>query len=269
MIKAIMASPVVKKVAVATMLTTAVVGTNATNLKVEKNNNTYNQTEVVSKETATAMRNLVLNNSSQKNEHNKKIDKLLLDTCGNRKEVKDVKNSMEAVYRVFGTYGAIIELQRSLDDYYIDKSFENYFSHYNVTDADEEIADQVISHFYGWRDNVYYTELFKSELEMYGKTDAPSAAECIAVIDNHINNKEFFKDSDVDLYEEFSNRFISKQVETESVQAKSDLLAYKVHLLNSIAFSNYFLESRKMPCEHIFLNTLGYDFINGKGVVKP
>ena len=56
MVKAIFSNPLARKVVASTMFATAVVGANATNLKNEKSDNFINQTEVVSKEAASALR---------------------------------------------------------------------------------------------------------------------------------------------------------------------------------------------------------------------
>ena len=77
------------------------------------------------------------------------------------------------------------------------------------------------------------------------------------------------KEKDEKLYEEYSKKFVANQKETESVQAKSDLISYKIHLLNSLAFNDYFCQQNPMPKNYIFLTFLGFDFINGDGVVKP
>lgn len=268
MVKAIFPNSI-KKVATTVMFTTAVLGASANELKRANEANEVNQTELVSKEAATAIKNQAVIKYADKTEHNKKIDELLLDTCNNSKETKEIKKSMDLIYGVLGTYGAMIELQRSLDDFYVDEAFDKYLQQDELTEFDKNNAAQVISHFQGWKDNVYYSELFESEIEMYDRTTLPDADACLAVLDNHINNKEFFAEDDKIIYNEFSNFFLSKQRETESVQAKSNLIAYKVHLLNSLAFNNYFSKADKMPKEKLFALSLANEFINGKGVVKP
>ena len=269
MVKAIFSNPIGRKIATTAMLTTAVLSTNAANLKNNNASNTTPQTEVVSKEAAEAIRVRFQEVRLQHFDHNKKMDKLILDTTDSRKETRNTKTTLDAIYKVHGTFGAMIELQRLLDDYYIDNAFDSYLNHYDMDYSKSNTAKEIISHFYGWRDNVYYTELYKKELKMFKKQGVPTADECIKVIDNHIHNKNFFLQEDVGIYEEFSNNFIKKQSEPNTVQGKSDLLAYKVHLLNAIAFSNYFFNENKMPKENILMVSLGYDFINGKGVIKP
>lgn len=269
MVKAIFSSPIGRKIATTAMLTTAVIGANASNLKTNNENVSINQTEVVSPEAAMALKTRIVTVSNDKYEHNKKMDKLLLATCQKPSETKNVKTSADAVYRIFGTYGAMIELQRSLDDYYMEKTFDAYLQHYGMSENDRKAASEIISHFNGWKDNVYYAELFKDELEMYEKEGVPTFEACIEMVDNHINNKEFFEEEDKVLYNEFSNKFMSKQSQLDTVQAKADLLAYKVHMLNAIAFNNYFANNDSIPNSHLLLTAFGYDFVNGDGVVKP
>lgn len=269
MVKAILSTPIGRKITATTMLATAVLSTNAANLKVENTNSNYNQTELISQEAATALKNQVLKEPTNIVEHNKKMNKLLLATCENNKETKKMKSNLDAIYRVYGPYASMIELQRTLDDHYIEETFNSYLEYYNLTKYDCDIAKQIISHFHGWKDNVYYTELFKDELKMYEKSSIPNAEECLATIDNHINNKEFFKDDDIEIYHEFSKIFKAKQTDKDSPQAKADLIAYKVHLLNALAFNNYFTVDYKIPKPNVFAVSFGYDFVNGIGVVKP
>ncbi len=268
MVKAIFSTPVGRKVVATTMLATAVMGANATNLRTNNENVNINQTEVVSSEAASALKARAMKSSAEKVVRNKKLDKLLLDTCKRGKETKEVKSSMDAIYDNYGPNVAMIQLQRNLDDFYIEKAFQSYLDFYGLTNKDRDIADQMISHFYGWRDNVYYTELSRAEMKLYNASHKLSADECIEMIDSHVKNKEFFSDIDASLYEEFSKNFVSKQEDKLSPQAKLDLLSYKTHLLNSLAFNKYF-EDNELPHSYAFVISLGYDFINGQGVIKP
>ena len=269
MVKAIFSNPISRKVVATTMFATAVLSTSASSLKNTQHYSTINNTEILSKEASNALKVQTLTSKEKREEHNKKLDKLLLETCETQRDSKITKTYIDALYSELGASGAIIEIQRRVDDFYIEKAFDKYLQHYKMEDEDRDIANSVISHFYGWKDNVYYSDLFKSELDMYSNSKLPNVDECLKVVDNHINNKDFFTEEDATTYNEFTKRFISQQSQPQTELAKVDLLAYKIHLLNSIAFSNYFFGDKNMPKEHLLFVNMGYEFVNGQGVIKP
>lgn len=268
MVKAIFSNPIGRKIVATTMFTTAIVSTNATNLKTINSNDIDNHTEIISKSASSALRNNIITFSTKNQEHNKKIEKNLAKICNSNKEIKRLKESTTAIYKTFGTFGGTIELQRIIDDYYIENTFDKYKEHYSMNEKKIEYADQIFSHFLGWKDNVYYTELFSEELKLYETTDFPAAEVFFNVIDNHVNNKNFFLEEDAVIYKKLSDNFKSKQKETFSLQAKSDLIAYKIHLLNTLAFYNYFEQVKDLPDKYIFKTNFRYDFVN-KGVITP
>ena len=103
---------------------------------------------------------------------------------------------------------------------------------------------------------------------MYAQQEYPSAEKAIKFIDSHIHNSKYFIKDDVKIYNDNCERFKSKQTDKVSVQAKADLLAYKTHILNVLAFKNY-LEKVKVPKESILSYYFKYDFMNSKNCVKP
>ena len=269
MVKAIFSNPLTRKVVASTMFATAVVGANATNLKNENNDNLINQTEVMSKDAASIYKVRVEEVKLRHFQHNEKLDKMLLETCDKAKDVKNMNTKINDIYNSIGTYGAAIEIQRCLDNHYIEDAFEAYNEHYAMSDEDIAFASEMISHFHGWKDLVFYNELYKTEAEIYKKSPVPSLKECSEMLDNQINNTEFFKEDDKKLYYEFVGKFISRQQEKTSVNSASDLLAYKSHLLNALAFNNYFEEYKSIPNYHILVANLGSIFVNGDGAIKP
>lgn len=268
MVKAILSSPIGRKFVATTMFATAVLSANAVNIKNNETNESIIQAEFVSKEAASALKTRVIDSSMKSLDRNKKIDKLLLDTCKKGRETKEVKSSMDVVYNSFGVNAATVKLQRDLDDYYMEKTIDSYLEYYDFTTKELNIANQVISHFYGWKDNVFYNEMYKSEAKMFNKKADLSTEECINIVDSHLKNEEFFTQDDADLYKEFSKIFLSKQTDKTSQQSKLDLLAYKTHLLNALAFNRYFV-TNVLPHSYIFTSVFSYDFIYGEGVVKP
>ena len=141
--------------------------------------------------------------------------------------------------------------------------------HYALTDKERSTAQEITAHFYGWQDQILFTDLFREELKMYDEQEFPSAETAISYIDKHINNTNFFTETDKKIYEEHSRIFQSKQINKTNSQALSDLLAYKVHLLNVLAFNNYFTKEYAIPEKHLFNAYFHNDFINGQAAIKP
>ena len=268
MLKTVAQKPATRKFIATTMIATSVAVADVNNLNAKDTLNTSIQTEVISKAGAEALKSNAYTLEVTNPERNKNLEKLYIKSCENGKSVKEKKKSLDAIYRVFGTYGATIEVQRQIDDAYLAKAFNSYTGHYVLTDSARNDADQKIEDFNQWKNDIFYTELFKSELEMYEEEPFPSAEKAISVIDNHINNPNFFSEADVEFYNNESEVFKSLQTESESVQAKSDLLAYKVHLLNSLAFSKY-IKDKPFPEYSILSYYFSYEFVNGGSSIKP
>ena len=268
MVKSIISSPIGKSFVATAMLTSAVISANATNINTANSSQKANN-ELVSKEAAKALKANTLSIGTFSYEHNKKLNKLYLENCALDEKKRDKKETLDAIYRVYGTYGATIELQRAIDAVFIEKALNAFLGHFDFTKKDQDLISQVASQFYGWQDNVYFTDLFREELKMYSEQDYPSAEKAIEYIDNHINNKNFFTDADIKTYNDHSEIFKSKQLNPDSAQGKSDLLAYKVHLLNILAFNNFFTQDHKMPERYLFMYYFSENFVNAENSIKP
>lgn len=268
MVKSIISSPLTRKVATMAMLTTSVTLASANNLNTNNVNNETNQTELMSYEAATSLiaKTVDIIDCS---EHNKKLNKLILKNFDKTKDAKEIKTLINETYRTLGTFGATIELQRMLDDISIEKTINLYLSHFSLLDKNRNIAQQIISQFYGWKDNVFYTDLKNEEMTLHFSKNSLSANDYINKIDKHINNNKFFNQEEIDFYKTYSKKFVSQQKDKNSLQAKSDLLAYKVHLLNSLAFNKFFLLDNSLPNEKTFLGIFNFDFIFGEDTIKP
>jgi len=268
MVKSIISSPLTRKVATMAMLTTSVTLASANNLNTNNVNNETNQTELMSYEAATSLRAKTVD-IIDCHEHNKKIDKLLLNKLDKAKDTKEIKAYIDDTYKKLGTFGATIELQRLLDDISIENTIDQYLSNFTFLDKNRDIAKQLISQFYGWKDNVFYTDLKNEEITLHLSQKSLSADDYINKIDEHINNDSFFNEEEIDIYKNYSKDFVSKQKNKNSLQAKSDLLAYKVHLLNSLAFNKFFLQDNRLPNERTFFSLFNYNFIFGEDTIKP
>lgn len=270
MIKPIITNPITRKFVATAILTTSVLATSAATIQEGKNKTTQTaQSELVGTDAAKAAMTNAVKIETFSLEHNKKLDDIYLKNCLPDMSKKDKKSNLDAIYRVYGTYGATIEIQRAIDSQFMENTINSFLNHYALSDDQRDLAKVVTSHFYGWQDQVLFTDLFRDELKMYDEQEFPSAEKAIAYVDNHINNTDFFTEADKKVYEEHSKIFKSKQPNKNSSQALSDLLAYKVHLLNILAINNYFSLKYQIPQRELFMAYFIKDFVNGDASIRP
>lgn len=260
--------PIIKTLATTALLTTAVMASNASNRISINNSINQNQTEIISRNSVEALKINSYNLKNSTVEHNKDLDNLYLKLCNLDQSIKYKKNTLNSIYNVYGTFGATIEIQREIDNATLEKTFELYLNHYNLNTTQKNIAQQVINEFKQWQNDFYYTKLTQSESEMYNKIPFPNAKEAINAVDKHITHSEFFTKEDIKIYHENSKKYQAQQDKKESIKAKSNLLAYKIHLLNTLAFNNA-IKTYKFPeakiLEYYFLD----EFVNRNSYVKP
>ena len=268
MLKTVTQSHATRKFVASAMLATTVSASNANALNICEDLSTTNQIEVVSKSGADALKTNTFTYNPIKHRHNKDLDKLYIKSCETNKFVKDKKDKLDVIYGLYGAYGATVELQRDVDSVYMEKMFNSFLGHYSLSETVREKAKQKFEGFREWQNEVYYPELAKSEMLMYSEQQFPDLEKVTSVIDNHINNSGIFSKEDAKIYYGNSNKFKSRQVESDNEKAKFDLLAYKVHLLNVLAFHNYIKEN-EFPESSLLQYYFAYDFVNGKGFVKP
>lgn len=266
MIKPIFANRIGRNFIASTILATAALSTATTSPATAKNTA---QKEIVSQAASTAMQSNIINLGTFSMAHNKKLDKIYLDKCDTENSAKSKKSTLNAIYNVYGTYGATIEIQREIDDACIKESLNKYLTHFSYIGKERKAATKITSDFYEWKNDVFYTQLFQEELKMYEEQEYPSAEKAMEVIDNHINNSAFFSKEAKETYTKGCQYFQAKQTNKNPEIAKSDLLAYKVHLLNTLAFHKFFTEDNKIPEKHVFMYYLDYEFLNGYAKIKP
>ena len=269
MIKPILANPISRKFIATTMFATAVLGAGALGTAAQTSKTHPQQVELVSKDAASALQAHSFTIEPPQVSHNRKLDRLYIKNCEQDKTAKYKRETLNAIYNVYGTYGATIEIQRNIDDHFFNETLDKYLEHFSIIDKKREKASNAISDFNTWRNDVFYTELFKDELKMYEEQEYPNADFAIETIDKHINNRKFFSKEDSEIYKKGTNYFLSKQKDKTSSKAKSDLLAYKVHLINSIAFYNYLTKVNALPEKHIFHYYFNYEFLNGESAIEP
>lgn len=270
MIKPILASKFSKNFVATTMFATAVLSAGSLSLVAQNSQVQSPQTELISNEAAKALQSRSVSLNSQEDfKHNKKLDKLYLKNCETDRTLKNKKESLDAIYNVYGTYGGVVELQRKIDNHFIEETINNYLEHLSFLSNDRKNATNTVSEFYEWTNDVFYTDLFSEELKMYEEQEFPTYEKVNEVLDNHLKNTKFFTAADFKIYQKGCDYFKSKQQESNSDEAKSDLLAYKTHLINALGFYNYLSKENKLPERHIFNYYFNDLFLNGEASIKP
>ena len=255
------------------LLTTAfvagAVGLTTPNLAVTKNNqDIIVETKKSDRRTDKFLEINAYNIGTYSFEHNKRLDRLYLENCNLDESNKNKKANLNLLYLDHGTFGATIELQRAIDNEFLTRAIDSFWGHYTFTNEDIERTKPFIEKFQDWRKNTFDAELKVAEEELFDSQKIPSAENTIAIVDSHIKNNKFFNQQDINLYNKFCKDFETKQGNRNSVQAKSDLLAFKIHLINAMAFYNYFVNKTNMPENRLFMYYLSYEFINNKNFIK-
>lgn len=269
MIKPITIPKTGRKFFATTMLATALVTGNVAELNAKNNQNNKTKTELVSKKAAKALEANAVNIGTFSIKQNKKLDKIYFKHCNPQTNTKVKKDSLDKTYNTLGTYGATIKIQREIDDYYIEQCFDSYLQHFSFLEKDHKRALKTKENFQEWQKNNFYKEIDQAEENLYKENKQPNAEKAIQTIDSHINNTNFFTSEDKIIYNKGCKSFQDKQKEKNSPMAKSDLLAYKVHLLNALAIKNFILSDKNVPDSHIFMYYLNYNFLNCEAQIKP
>lgn len=267
MVKAI-SSSLVRKFATTALATLAVTGVYAHNLKQESVNNENNQTEVVSKETAQALQANFVAFQQTPIIRNAKLDNLYLKDCKSTEDFNATKASLNKFYEALGTYGATAELQKGIDNQYIERTFNKYLSESNLTQKEREEAEAVISNFYGWKDNIYTKAILDEEAMFYSSDRLPEEYELNDLYNSRARKNAYFNEALSITYFELLEGFIDKLPSLLSRDTASNILAYQVHIFNSLAYLNYFNEN-PMPKMDKFVNIFFDDFMHGEACIKP
>lgn len=269
MIKPITTSLFTKKFVATTMFATSVLVANSASLVSQVSDNNLEQVELCSEEVAKALQAKMLNIHSTGFEHNDKLDNLYIKFCDQDLSKRNRKAKLKDLYEEKGLCGGTIELQRALDDVFITKALKTHQSHFSLSNYERNIIGEQLLQFQDWKKNKYYPKLNELESTLFKNSNIPTVSQTINIIDNHINNGDFFLDADKKIYNDHSKIFQSKQSEKGTVQALSELLAYKVHLLNILAFYNYFSRELKIQEISIFMYYFTDIFVNGESAIEP
>ena len=137
MLKPILANPIGRKFAATTMFATAVLSAGSLSLAARNKQTQSPQTELVSSEAAKALQSRAINiNSQEVFKHNKKLNKIYLKNCEPEKTIKDKKETLRAIYTVYGTLGGSIEIQKEID---------NHFAKQAIAKTNETVIATLIS----------------------------------------------------------------------------------------------------------------------------
>ena len=226
------------------------------------------QTELVSKDNANAFVSNAVSLETHSFDHNKKLDKLYFKHCEPLNSEKGKRGSLKSIYKVYGTFGGTVELQRTLDSHFVKRTISSYINHFALSQQDVEKVQNIVSKFYEWENDEFFKELYLTELKMYEEQEFPSAEKVISYIDKHIDNSKYFTDDDRATYKTASRNFEAKQEKKNSVQSKSDLLAYKIHIMDALAYKNFF-EQNGIPEPSLFMYYFKHDFLNGEAKIRP
>ena len=266
MIKPIIANRIGRNFIAATMFATSVASANANSFNSNYNTNS---TEVISQDAANIIRIHSFRLGTHSFEQNRKLDKNFLKYCQPNDSKKSKKETLKAIYNNFGTYGATIEIQKMIDNRFMEIFSENYIGHYSLVEKDIKNFKNAMLSFNNWKDNIFYKDLYKTELKMYKRQEFPSAELAIETVDNYISESNFFSEEDLATYKKGCESFVSMQKDKDSTLGKSDLLAYKMHLLNALAFKNYFLQNEQLIDPYLFRFYFQDSFLDGKNSPNP
>ena len=160
MLKSIVANPVGRKFIATAMFSTAVMGAGVVSLNANENIVNKSNTEFVDISTARALASNAISLETFSFEHNKKLDKVYLKECETERTSRAKRDDLRAIYNIYGTFGGTIELQRMIDDCYIDSMFKGYLEHFSLVDNNRANVLKIQAEFCEWRDNEFYKDLY-------------------------------------------------------------------------------------------------------------
>lgn len=218
------------------------------------NNNTkastQNQTEVVSKGVTDAIKANALQTPTYSNEHNKKLDNRYIKAFSEPEDIEAAKNDLTEVYENMGTFWASAEIQRSMDYEYLKLALSKFSSAFNnqkyVVSAFEELANKENEVLLTWYNDVYHNSARIYEDNLASDAGVPSFEKVSKSCDDFIKTLSFLSKDEIQSYNEEVSSFKVKQKNPDSIQAKSDLIAFKVYTTDMIVLYNKLSELRKI-----------------------
>lgn len=207
------------------------------------------QTELMSKESAEALRLNSLQQTKQSvpTVHNPKLDATLMKFAENQDDVSYVKNMTNNFYSNMGTYLGSVLLQREIDinmldaflnrnlnvvvnngiNYSLGKKIQGYGDAFYKTITPN--ANRIIN----WLDS--YRNVINNNLKFDHK---PTAEEVNDRLDYIAENKMQFTKDEIIEYHVYCNDFLRNHIKGKTgIQSSSNMLAYKMFMINKIAFA--------------------------------
>ena len=268
------AGNLVKTVAMSALLAGSV-ALGATNpVKTTKQNSIPNQTEVVSKDGAEAVKVMTLPQQPKPavpTVHNKKLDDKFLNFCETEEDKRIVNDFISNTYKQSGSYLGSATIQQNLDlnaflaflngDIEILKNFDE--EAYNKIDRDA--MKQVVEKsepIKQWLNENY----FNAYNEPFGQFDHPPDAEEVSqALDKYVNEdpNDLFGRRLVEDNYNFTSRLLRRSLEKtnlDKIQKDTYSIAHKVHCADHLMFSNLLkvigmdLTGLNNPIKNNFLN---------------
>lgn len=266
MVKAIFATPLTRKVVATAMFVSAVAGASATNKGNDLPKERAEQVEVASKSSVTALKARIINMNYNKTSHNKKLDKKYSEIYSSNLEKKKYLTER---YNQYGFYGASIVLQKEIDDFYLESSISEYLSNNYLSPKEVNSLKAFLKEFKTWRETEYSPMINEVVNSIVHKVDFPLAEDYNKALDRFVQTSSIFILNSREIYNDRIQKFVSKQKDKDSEQAKSDLLAYKTHIINSLAYSIQIHQKRSMPYYFGLNRTVQIVLVDGEANVKP
>lgn len=209
-----------------------------------------NQTEIVSKEGAAAIKTNALqgiNQTSVSTTHNKRIETIFRKFANNDNEKQQVNALINSTYSAKGTFLASALLQHELDRQQLFLLLEEKGDVLVKNNLNQELGKKVQSFgsdFYksvrpnakvvsDWLDKKYSPNL----MGLLAFNNKPNAEEVINKIDYIAQNKANFTSDDILYYGVSSGDFKRKYIKNKTDDSSlSELIAYKIFLIDKIIF---------------------------------
>ena len=243
----------INKIAKAGILSGLLMGAvtlNATNPITKTKAPEQNQTEIVSKEGAAALRATSLQGIQQVSVptvHNQKLDNALRKYIESPEDKEYIDGIINNIYKDNGTYLGSALMQHEIDmqqlcsfmsgnhDVLIKNNINPEFGktikefgpafYKTVTPREEKVVNWLMNS---------YTPNLTNDLQFDHK---PTAEEVCIRLDNIAKTKAGFTRDDIIDYTALNNRFIKNKIKmNKDTQSMSDLIAYKIYLIDKIMF---------------------------------
>lgn len=258
MIKAITQSPRVRNLVLAAMIAGSAIGAQAVSNPARSNSSSSAQTEVMSSQAASAV-TASRKASAPALEYNKKVAKHFLKDGTEAQKAENLKG-IKDMCAEHGTYYATMMMQLIVDDGYLKEIVDKFPAaareHIeletaymkragsgflggaaNSSNLDFTNLDKNINTFKNFTTNGF-VNLRAELMSKVAKTGQyPTYEACSQVIDNYVLNEiGYFTDTDKKGYKDSVNAYRAKMTPAyrNSVQGKSDVIAYKMFMLDSM-----------------------------------